>query len=217
MLGKVFSQLKKKNGATGKSGSALYDPAEGIGKVSKFLSASGRISLAHLRKLAQEFDGETFMDFLHQPVLAGSAIQAGRIAEQENKMSRDSLNSTQIFEPSSSLGNISTSEGLSHAIYPLIKGEYSTSSRKIFSVGRIDGNDMIIPDYAISKKHAIIQIEGGKYYIEDAGSTNGTSLNGERLDSQKRARLNDKDIISFARYEFTFLLPDSLYRRLRGF
>jgi len=71
-----------------------------------------------------------------------------------------------------------------------------------------------MPDYAISKRHAIIDIEDGLYYIRDAGSTNGTKVNGERL-GKKRTRLNDKDVIGFARYEFTFLYPKSLYNMLQ--
>jgi pSer/pThr/pTyr-binding forkhead associated (FHA) protein len=71
-----------------------------------------------------------------------------------------------------------------------------------------------MPDYAISKRHAIIDVEDGNYYIRDAGSTNGTKLNGTRL-GKKRVRLKDKDVIGFARYEFTFLYPKSLYEMLR--
>jgi pSer/pThr/pTyr-binding forkhead associated (FHA) protein len=73
---------------------------------------------------------------------------------------------------------------------------------------------MIMPDYAISKRHAIIDIEDGAYYIRDTGSTNGTKLNGSRL-SKKPTQLRDKDVVSFARYEFTFLYPKSLYKMLR--
>jgi hypothetical protein len=32
---------------------------------------------------------------------------------------------------------------------------------------------------------------------------------------KKRAKLSDKDVIGFARYEFTFLYPKSLYNMLR--
>jgi pSer/pThr/pTyr-binding forkhead associated (FHA) protein len=40
-------------------------------------------------------------------------------------------------------------------------------------------------------------------------------LNGERLQT-KPAPINDRDVISFARYEFTFLLPGSFYEILKG-
>jgi hypothetical protein len=178
------------------------------------LSASGRIGLAKLGRIAQEYEKEKFIRFMQRPVLAGSAIQAGTISAKESPGGNE-MNRTQIFEPSgTNPGASPASEALRHAIYPLVKGEYSTPSSRSFTVGRIDGNDMVMPDFAISKKHAVITIENDSYYIKDLGSTNGTMLNGLRLD-KKSVKINDKDVLSFARYEFTFLFPASLYKILR--
>ncbi|MDH3797842.1 MAG: FHA domain-containing protein, partial [Desulfobacterales bacterium] len=90
---------------------------------------------------------------------------------------------------------------------------YPATPHGAYYIGRINGNDMIMPDYAISKRHAIIDVEDGAYYLRDAGSTNGTKINGSRL-AKKRVMLKDKDVIGFARYEFTFLYPKSLYKML---
>ncbi|MGD2187832.1 MAG: FHA domain-containing protein [Desulfobacterales bacterium] len=215
MLGKKFSRLKKqKNNETGAMASSNHsNPAHKIGRIAKMLSASGRVSLASLRKLAQEHEVDTFTQFIRRPVLVGSAIKSGIISSAG--VASDALNSTQIFEPSKSQSNsISASESLKHAIYPLVKGEYPATPRGAFYIGRINGNDMIMPDYAISKRHAIIDIEDGAYYIRDTGSTNGTKINGSRL-GKKRTQLRDKDVIAFARYEFTFLYPKSLYIMLQ--
>lgn len=215
MLGKKFARLKKqKNNETAAVVSSNNsDDASKIGRIAKMLSASGRVSLASLRKLAQEHEAEAFAIYVQRPVLVGSAIKSGIISSAG--MGNDALNSTQIFEPSKSQGSsISASESLKHAIYPLVKGEYPATPRGAFYIGRINGNDMIMPDYAISKRHAIIDIEDGTYYIRDTGSTNGTKINGSRL-GKKRTQLRDKDVIGFARYEFTFLYPKSLYNMLR--
>jgi hypothetical protein len=215
MLGKKFARLKKqKNNETAAVVSSNNsDDASKIGRIAKMLSASGRVSLASLRKLAQEQEAEAFTIYVQRPVLVGSAIKSGIISSAG--MGNDALNSTQIFEPSKSQGSsISASESLKHAIYPLVKGEYPATPRGAFYIGRINGNDMIMPDYAISKRHAIIDIEDGTYYIRDTGSTNGTKINGSRL-GKKRTQLRDKDVIGFARYEFTFLYPKSLYNMLR--
>jgi hypothetical protein len=178
------------------------------------LSASGRIGLANLRKIAQENEKDSFMRFVRQPVLAGAAIQAGRISSQDSGGSGEEMNRTQIFEPSgTNPGASPASEALKHAIYPLVKGEYSTTSSKSFIIGRVDGNDMIMPDFAISKKHATINMDSSSFYIKDLGSTNGTLVNGTRLD-KKSLKIHDKDVLSFARYEFTFLYPSSLYKML---
>ena len=215
MLGKTFARLKKqKNNKTAAAVSSNHsDDAPKIGRIAKMLSASGRVSLASLRKLAQDHEADVFTTYLQRPVLVGSAIKSGTISSAG--MNNDVLNSTQIFEPSKSQGSsISVSESLKHAIYPMIKGEYPATPRGAFYIGRINGNDMIMPDYAISKRHAIIDIEDGIYYIRDTGSTNGTRLNGSRL-GKKPMQLRDKDVVAFARYEFTFLYPKSLYNMLR--
>ncbi len=215
MLGKTFARLRKqKNNETPSVvSSGNSDKVKSLGEITKMLSASGRVSLASLRKLAQEHELEAFTQFIRRPVLVGSAIKSGIISNAG--MGGDALNTTQIFEPARSQGtSISASESLKHAIYPMVKGEYPATPPGAFYIGRINGNDMIMPDYAISKRHAIIDIENGAYFIRDTGSTNGTRLNGSRL-GKKRTQLKDKDVISFARYEFTFLYPRSLYNMLR--
>ena len=216
MLGRTFARFKKKK----TDETVLATPpeqkgsAEPAGRLAKMLSASGRVSLASLRKMAQDYEAEVFIKLIQRPVLVGSAIKTGIISTQSG-MASDELNSTQIFEPTKSMGaSLSASESLKHAVYPLVKGEYPATPRGSFYIGRINGNDMIMPDYAISKRHAIIDIEDGKDYLRDAGSTNGTKINGSRL-AKKRVLLKDKDVVGFARYEFTFLYPKSLYKMLR--
>ncbi len=212
MLGRTFARFKKqkKNQTAPVASSKHKTDGFPAGRLAKILSASGRVSLASLRKMAGENDADAFVKYVQRPVLVGSAIKSGIISSQSGVAS-DEMNSTQIFEPSKSMGSsISASESLKHAVYPLVKGEYPATPRGSFYIGRINCNDMIMPDYAISKRHAIIDIEEGLYYLRDAGSTNGTKINGTRL-GKKRIKLNDKDVIGFARYEFTFLYPKSLY------
>jgi hypothetical protein len=215
MLGKTFARLKKQKNKETPSvvSSGQSDKIAPLGRIAKMLSASGRVSLASLRKLAEEHELEVFTKYVQRPVLVGSAIKSGIISSAGT--GSDALNTTQIFEPSKSQGtSIAASESLKHAIYPLVKGEYPATPRGAFYIGRINGNDMIMPDYAISKRHAIIDVEDGLYYIRDTGSTNGTRINGSRL-GKKRTQLRDKDVISLARYEFTFLYPKSLYNMMR--
>ncbi len=216
MLRKTFSRLKKLKSDEGSTDSSQKTAASSpSGDIAKMLSASGRIGLVSLRKIVEEKDKDAFARLLQQPVLAGSAIQAGRISNQEGNSSNEK-NRTQIFEPSNTNpGASSASEALRHAIYPLVKGEYSTTSSRSFTIGRVDGNDMIMPDFAISKKHAVIHVDNGSFYLKDLGSTNGTLVNGIRLD-KKPVKIHDKDVLSFARYEFTFLYPASLYKMLRA-
>ena len=49
------------------------------------------------------------------------------------------------------------------------------------TVGRDSTNDVVITDAEISRRHARLTFQGGKYILEDLGSTNGTFVNGQRL------------------------------------
>lgn len=182
------------------------------GAIVRMVSYAGRISPAVLQRMAQAVSREDFVAFVQAPVLAGSAIHNGTLASAQ---ASPGLNRTVLFEPVEDAGQaVTPSESLKHAIYPLVKGEHAASVGNFFSIGRIDGNDCIMPDYAISKKHALIETRRGTYLLKDSGSTNGTFLNGERL-STKAVEIHDCDVISFARYEFTFLLPESFYDILK--
>jgi pSer/pThr/pTyr-binding forkhead associated (FHA) protein len=49
-------------------------------------------------------------------------------------------------------------------------------------IGRKPSCDLYLPDSSISKEHARCYIEGGRAYVEDLGSRNGTMLNGEIIE-----------------------------------
>ena len=183
-----------------------------LGEISKMLNASGRIAPQLLEKLAKVCQKAEFTKFLEQAVLVGSSIQSGSL-NLRMRASKEAMNRTVIFEVNEDEPASSPSESLKHAIYPLVKGENATGSGSIFTIGRVDGNDMIMPDYAISKQHAILEIKRDDYFIRDCGSTNGTTINGKRL-AKKPQMLQDGDVIGFARYEFFLLSPESLYDML---
>jgi hypothetical protein len=187
-------------------------PRSPLGDISTMLNASGRIALPTLQKLVKVYQKIKFKIFLEQPVLVGSSIQSGSL-NLRKRASKEEMNRTVVFELDPAENTASPSETLKHAIYPLVKGEYASGPVNVLSVGRVDGNDMIMPDYAISKQHSILEIKRGNYTIMDCGSTNGTMVNGKRLD-KKPVNLKDGDVVGFARYEFTFLFPESLYDML---
>jgi hypothetical protein len=214
MLGKALGLMKKQKKTADQSTGAGGKSRAQLGDISKMLNASGRIGLQMLQKMAKVYNKIEFERFMQQPVLVGSSIQAGSLATQ-NRHAKEELNKTVIFEVDTEETASSSSDSLKHAIYPLIKNEYSSGPVNIFSIGRIDGNDMIMPDYAISKQHATIEIKRNNYLIRDGVSTNGTKINGKRVD-KKPVQIRDKDVIAFARYEFTFFSPESLYNMLRG-
>jgi FHA domain len=72
------------------------------------------------------------------------------------------------------------------------------------SVGRSQDADVRIEDRFASGIHARIYSRGANYYVEDMNSTNGTFLNGGRLDGE--AQLNDLDELRIGNTEFRFEL-----------
>jgi FHA domain len=57
---------------------------------------------------------------------------------------------------------------------------YALDSDQI-SIGRDSSNDISVNDAEVSRRHARLTFQGGKYVLEDMGSTNGTFVNGQRL------------------------------------
>lgn len=63
------------------------------------------------------------------------------------------------------------------------------------TVGRTNGNDLIITGNTVSRRHARLWFENGKWYLEDLQSSNGTMVNNIRI--FQPVELQDGDVISF--------------------
>ncbi len=60
-------------------------------------------------------------------------------------------------------------------------------------IGRSPENDIIMDDNSVSRQHASILIDGANYSVRDNGSSNGTYINGIRINGI--ATLNRSDIL----------------------
>ena len=207
MLGKSWKKKSPSGNTTNDAGmtNMLGD------SLAEMLNNSGRISLAALQKVRLMSDLETFVDFVRLPVLIGSAILSGT----PDTTATTDQNHTVVFDIMESSDEDHSSDSLKKAVYPLVRSALTLASKSTFTVGRVDTNDIVMPDFALSKRHATIEMDNGTYLLHDCDSTNGTTLNGQRLDPKTPQELSDGDVVSFARYEFTFLFPESLYDNLR--
>jgi pSer/pThr/pTyr-binding forkhead associated (FHA) protein len=184
------------------------------GVIEALLTPTGRVNLASLVRFAKSCDSADFCRFVRRPVLAGSSVQPGMMGASRDNKAADP-NATLAFQTTALSGDESLSDALKHAIYPLVKAPDAARAEHIFAIGRVSGNDLVIPDLAISKRHAIIEIRDQGYFIRDCGSKNGTRLNGTAL-GELFKELHDGWLLAFGRYEFSFLQPKSLYQRLVG-
>lgn len=80
---------------------------------------------------------------------------------------------------------------------------------QVSRIGRGAENDITIHDELVSKQHAMIEarhVDGDpktfEYFIEDCGSTNGTFVNDERVDT---CQLKHDDVIRFGVNHFRFV------------
>ncbi len=64
--------------------------------------------------------------------------------------------------------------------------------RAVNAIGRDAGNDLVIHDEAASAKHALVEFADGEWWIEDAGSTNGTLVNGVVVRARERLAFGDE-------------------------
>lgn len=71
-------------------------------------------------------------------------------------------------------------------------------------IGRSDKSNIVIKDPFISGKHAQFVLKDGRYRLEDLGSTNGTFINGSRID-KGQITLKDGDKVRVGQVEFLFV------------
>ena len=90
------------------------------------------------------------------------------------------------------------------------------ASRNEFTLGRLSEGQPIMPDidltpyqaYAsgVSRLHVVIKREASRVVIMDLGSSNGTYLNGRRLNPHVEETLNHGDVVALGKLKIQVLL-----------
>jgi pSer/pThr/pTyr-binding forkhead associated (FHA) protein len=80
-------------------------------------------------------------------------------------------------------------------------GERFVVDRDELTIGRGSDRHIFLNDVTVSREHAIVTVGGGAVHIADAGSLNGTYVNG---DSIEEAELVDGDHVQVGRFLLVF-------------
>lgn len=68
-------------------------------------------------------------------------------------------------------------------------------------IGRHPDSLICLDDVTVSRRHALIEVEGGEYRIQDMGSLNGTYINQNRIES---GSLRHGDELQIGKYRMVF-------------
>jgi pSer/pThr/pTyr-binding forkhead associated (FHA) protein len=86
----------------------------------------------------------------------------------------------------------------------------------MITVGRTPNNDIAVDDLTVSKFHAYFRVSDEGVDLTDAGSKNGTWLNGLPLAAKTPAPVRSGDVIRFAQSAFKFLSPGDSWEHFRS-
>lgn len=109
---------------------------------------------------------------------------------------------------SDSLADENLGQGYLLQIHPLrVSGSLIDLAEGQSLVGRENDADIVVADGSVSRRHAIIEHTGAGYVLTDLGSTNGTCVNEERVQT---ATLDPGDRVQFGSFIFKFLTSNHI-------
>ena len=91
---------------------------------------------------------------------------------------------------------------LEQSVFLIFNRQIIPLEKKITRLGRQLDNDIVFNEEFLSRFHAEIRVEDGKYVLYDNESTSGTLVNSKKID---RCMLNSGDLISMASIQIMFV------------
>lgn len=73
--------------------------------------------------------------------------------------------------------------------------------KDVMSIGRSRDNDIVVENLSVSRNHARIRRQNGKYVLTDLNSANGTYVNGVRV---SKTEIVDNDIVTIGKHKLLF-------------
>jgi len=75
-------------------------------------------------------------------------------------------------------------------------------SSDVVRLGRAPDCDVPLDDITVSRRHAEIRRDGGRYFVSDVGSLNGTYVNQQRIDDE--VQLQHGDEVQVGKFRLVF-------------
>jgi pSer/pThr/pTyr-binding forkhead associated (FHA) protein len=147
-----------------------------------------------------------------QPVDEFTAVFPHRVLVVE---SFEALTSAAGFD---TLAGGRAGHGPERSVVPLKKRLEANAFASMITIGRSPNNDVVIPYEGVSKFHAYVMVDAksGNVTITDAGSSNGTTVRGNKLVPRtQRAPLSPGDDIGLGDLKMKYLDPSAFYELLR--
>ena len=140
--------------------------------------------------------------------MCGYSLQKHYSQEDNQKASTDRHSSFSVNEDESGLITVFRAGNIKKAYLVNESGNETIPISKIpFRIGKLlDTSDHRIENNAVSRKHADIVKENDIFYVIDLYSTNGTYVNGKRIQSGVKEKIADQDIVCFANAKYTFII-----------
>ena len=151
-----------------------------------------------IEQYADEYERVGPLEFRREhgrPVLIGAGI-VGELRDTSRGRS-GTLRMHLISDPVSA-------RSLIGRIWAVTKGQNGPRGPAITG-GRASSNDIVLPDFTISNHHFHFRYEATRLVLIDLGSTNGTYVNGQRIEPERRVPIQHGASVVFGRYQFEFM------------
>jgi pSer/pThr/pTyr-binding forkhead associated (FHA) protein len=145
--------------------------------------------------------------------LDGWVLVGPRPQNEENEWSFRTLSARTVRDAA---GEIEAVLDENYVVFVLKKNQRDAWAKTIL-VGRSRTNDVCVTHSSISKLHARVRIGDDGLFLSDAGSSNGTSVNGNQLPAGQEKKLDHKMQVRFGGCSFQVFEPQRFAEILQRF
>jgi hypothetical protein len=95
-------------------------------------------------------------------------------------------------------------------IFPLAK-KINAPFADMITIGRTQNNDIVLKDITVSRFHTFFRQKNDAWTVCDAGSKNGTFLNGDQLKTRREVAVKSGDVVKLGDISTTFYTAADLF------